>query len=80
MAIAAPAPSMSIGRIKDPVTIRESLALFRRTGHPVKESNLRRWAKLDGLTSVRAEGTTWYSWSELLVLHRERVLKRVFDD
>lgn len=74
MAIAAPAPSLSIGRIEDPVTIKESSALFQEAGHPVAESTLRRWAKEEDLYSVRARGTTWYSDSDLLELHKRRVL------
>jgi len=76
MAIAAPAPSTNADRFGDLVTIREALALFDRAGFPVKESNLRRWAKLDRLESERSGGTTWYSWSDLLVLHREHVIKK----
>lgn len=79
MAIAAPAPSPSADRFSDAVTVREALALFRRTGYPVKESSLRRWARQDGLESDHAGGTTWYSWSDLLVLHRERVVKPALD-
>lgn len=75
MAIAAPAPSPSVDPLRDPVTIREALALFDQTGYSVKESNLRRWARQDRLQSERSRGTTCYSWTALLVLHRERVVK-----
>ncbi len=73
MAIAAPAPSTGIGPIKDPVTITEALALFSETGHPVKETNLRRWVKEAGLKSVRRGRTVWYSDSDLLELHARKV-------
>lgn len=70
MAIAATAPSLNAGRIEDPVTIEESSALFAQTGHPVPPSTLRHWAKQAGLKSVRGQ----YSDSDLLELHRRRVL------
>ncbi|MFM9373320.1 hypothetical protein [Streptomyces sp. Da 82-17] len=73
MAIAALTPSVAVGPISDPVTIKESVALFAETGHPVSESTLRRWIKRAGLLGVRSAGETWYSDSEILELHRDRV-------
>ena len=76
MATAVPAPTITTGTIEDPVTLREAVALFAETGHPVAESTLRRLAKKAGLTSVRG----YYSDSALLELHRDRVGSRSSDD
>lgn len=73
MAIAALTPSFGIGPIEDPVTIKEALALFAETGHPVSDSSLRRWVKKDGLTGIKYQGETWYSDSDLLELHARHV-------
>ncbi|MFE1949965.1 MerR family transcriptional regulator [Streptomyces sp. NPDC059524] len=70
MATAALSPS--VGRIEDPVTIKEAVALFAQTGYPVPESTLRRWAKEAGLRTSRSGGSVHYSDSELLVLHADR--------
>lgn len=63
--------------IDDPVTLKEAVALFRRTGHPAPESTLRRWIREDNITTVRAGRTDYVSWTDLLQAHFRRTAAKL---
>lgn len=58
--------------IEDPVTYKEAVALFERTGHKAAETTLRRYVEEDELTTVRVGRTIYASWTDLLEAHFKR--------
>lgn len=58
--------------IEDPVTYKEAVALFARTGHKASESTVRNYVRDAGITPVFVGKTAYVSWSDLLQVHFER--------
>ncbi|MGA4867520.1 hypothetical protein ACPB9J_33340 [Streptomyces lavendulocolor] len=50
--------------------------LLRETGHPVSLTTLRRWRKRYAVQCVRRGRADYVSFSDILVLHRELVLRK----
>ena len=67
------------GRIEDPVTYEEAIALFARTGHPAPASTLRRYVREDQLATERVgpKGVVHVSWSDLLDAHFRRTAAKL---
>ncbi|MGV9278128.1 hypothetical protein [Streptomyces griseosporeus] len=63
--------------IDDPVTLKEAVALFRRTGHPAGETTLRSWIREDGITTVRVGKTAYMSWTDLIQAHARRTAAKL---
>ena len=76
MATAVPAPVTAPTPTGRQVTFKEALALLDQTGYGVKESTLRRWFKQGGVSCTNG----WYSYADILELHRDRVLVPIFGD
>lgn len=58
--------------IADPVTYQVASTFFARTGHDAPVTTLRRWAKEDGLDTVKAGGKVYVSWTDLQEAHARR--------
>lgn len=63
--------------IADPVTYKEAVALFARTGHKASESTLRRYVADDGITTARVGRIDYMSWSDLLEAHFKRTAAKL---
>ncbi|WP_228981361.1 hypothetical protein [Streptomyces sp. DH12] len=60
----------------DYVTYKEAVDLLAETPHPVSESTVRRWVRLEGLPVERVERVDYVAFSDLLVVHAEKVAGR----
>lgn len=74
MAITSAVPS--IAGIPDPVTLKEAVALFQRTGHPAPESTLENWIRQERIKKVRRGKVCFYSYSALLKVHAVKIRAR----
>lgn len=60
---------------RDLVTFKEAVELFAETGYPVSETTLKRWAREAKLAKYREGTTGLVSFSDLLMVHRDRMFK-----
>jgi transposase-like protein len=61
---------------RDLVTYKVAVSLFSETGYSVSETTLRRWVREERLPVERAGRTDRVSFSDLLMVHAERVTGR----
>ncbi|WP_030186556.1 hypothetical protein [Streptomyces capuensis] len=60
----------------DMTSLQACSDLLRPTGHPASVSTLRRWIRAHGLRTERFDRTDYVSYSDILEVHRDEVLKR----
>ncbi|MFF1444193.1 hypothetical protein [Streptomyces sp. NPDC058295] len=63
--------------IEDPVTYKEAVALFARTGHKAAESTVRRYVEEDELKTARVGKVMYVSWTDLLEAHFKRTAAKL---
>lgn len=61
---------------RDLLSLQDCSRLLKRTGHPASVSTLRRWIDEDGVIRERHGRKIYVSFSDILVVHRDRVLAR----
>lgn len=73
--MAAPIPS-PISAPDDPVTLKEALALLRKSPYPASESTLKRWISRYRIQRRRVGKADYVSFSDVLVAQRDAAQER----